>query len=423
MKKISELIQSITKGNYDELFSQLYGEENIEKQKDRYIEICKKSLALFGDVEGCFCSSPGRCEIGGNHTDHQLGNVLAGALNVDTLAFVVPTESNQITYYSNSFHVDPVSLEDTSIHEDEKNTTEALIRGIVSGFIAKGYFVHGFSCYAESDVLPGSGMSSSASFEVLIGTILSDLFNEGKVTKQEIAKIGQYAENTYFMKACGLMDQIACAVGGIVAIDFFDENAPVVEAVSPDLKDYDLVITDCHESHGNLSEEYSLVPSEMKMVANVFGEQVLSRITLQQLLENASIVREKCNDRAFLRAYHFLQETKRAVDEKEALKNHDIRKFLSIVNESGRSSFMYLQNVKQNGVYKTQSLAVALAISEAILSSDGAFRVHGGGFAGTIMAFVPREKTNFYISLMNQTFEENSAKCFHIRNQGSITFD
>lgn len=424
MKKISELKSCVISGEYDTELTALYGNDHLEHQRERYAHLCDEAVKRFGDRPACFASAPGRTEIGGNHTDHQLGRVVAAAIDLDIAAVAVPDDQNKIVYESDSFAVKPVDLSDLSIHDEERNTTEALIRGIAAGFASRGYRLHGFSCYAESDVLPGSGMSSSAAFEVLIGTILSSVFNHGAADAVEIAKIGQYAENVYFMKASGLMDQTASSVGGFVAIDFYDNENPVITPVhcDPGSYGYDLIITDCRASHADLSDEYSMIPAEMKAAAEVMGQEVLSRTTLQDLMAHAAEIREKCGDRAFLRSYHFLNETVRAEKEKDALMSGDFSTFLKLVAESGRSSFMYLQNVKTNGVYRQQSLAVGLAVSEYVLGSDGAFRVHGGGLAGTIQAFSPKEKTPSYIAAMESLFGEGCAHIVRIRARGGYCF-
>ena len=363
--------------------------------KERYLSVLQKTLELFGDSETKLFSAPGRTEVGGNHTDHQLGRVLAASINLDTIAAVVPSSDNVVRLASRGFEIKPVDISDTEIHLEEKNTTESLIRGVAAGLKERGYNAGGFMAYSESDVIAGGGMSSSAAFEVLLGTIQSYLYNEGKVSPEDIAKIGQYAENVYFMKASGLMDQMASSVGSFVAIDFYEKEAPVV-----------------------LSDEYSAVPNEMKGVARRLGQEVLSRCTIEDLLKNVAEIREKCGDRAFLRAYHFLNETKRADDEKNALLNKDIETFLKLVRESGYSSWMYLQNICVPGSKSEQPVALGLALSDAVLGNEGAYRVHGGGFAGTIQAFVPKAKTEEYIRTLEAAFGEGCCYILKIRGVG-----
>ncbi len=420
--KLSELIAEIKNGKKDEELKELYGSDALEAQKERYISVIQKTIDLFSDGEGMVFSAPGRTEVGGNHTDHQLGRVLAASIDLDTIAAVIPTEENIVRLASLGFEIKPVDLSDLSIQFDEKNTTEALIRGTAGALAEKGWKVGGFMAYSESNVIAGGGMSSSAAFEVLLGTIQNVLYNDGQIPAPEIAKAGQYAENRYFMKACGLMDQMASAVGSFVAIDFFEKDNPLVEKVDFDPGDYDLdlILTDTRADHSDLSDEYSAIPTEMKGVALTLGEDVLSRCTMSQFLRHIPEIREKCGDRAFLRAYHFLCETQRAEDEKIALREKKIDEFLRLVNESGRSSWMYLQNICVPGAVKDQQVAVGLALSAEILGSEGACRVHGGGFAGTIQAFVPKAKTAKYIKTLESAFGEGCCYILKIRGRGGI---
>lgn len=420
--KISELIAFIQEGKLNDKLISLYGEQALSEQTKRYESILQSAKDAFGDQEAKIFSAPGRTEVGGNHTDHQLGKVLAASLNLDVVACVIPTNDAIVTYKSKGYSVQPVDVSQLEINESEKNTTEALIRGVASGLNKRGYKAGGFSCYAESDVINGGGMSSSAAFEVLLGTIQNDLYNEGKVSSEDIAKIGQYAENVYFMKASGLLDQMACSVGSFAAMDFKDPENPIVVKVPFDPSDYgyDLIITDVKASHADLSDEYSKVPAEMKAVAKVLGCEVLGQTNMDALLSNVKQIRETCGDRAFLRAYHFLQETKRAQEESDALQKKDIDLFLKLVRESGHSSWMYLQNICVPTTPESQAVAVGLALSEAIIGEDGAYRVHGGGFAGTIQAFVKKETTKQFISMMESTFGEACCYILRIRNVGGI---
>lgn len=420
--KIKALIESIQSGAKDESLEKLYGKERLESQKKRYVRILSKALESYGDVDAKIYSAPGRTEVGGNHTDHQLGRVLAASIDLDVVAIVVPTAEKVIAYSADAFSVKPVDLTQLDIKEEEKNTTESLIRGIAARFVQLGYTIGGFKCYAESDVLPGSGMSSSAAFEILIAEILSSLYNEEKVDPITQAMIGQYAENVYFGKASGLMDQMACSVGGFVTIDFYDAKNPKVKQVPFALGEagYELILTDCKQSHADLSDEYSKVPSEMKDAAKVMGQEVLSRCTMEDLLKHAKEVREACGDRAFLRAYHFLNETDRVTREVNALMNHELSTFFDEIKASGLSSFMYLQNVYPPNDSKHESLAVGLALSENFLKEEGAWRVHGGGFAGTIQAFVPIAKASDYIHLMESVFGKGCCYALQIRSVGGV---
>ena len=419
---ITEIINAVKAGQLDEKLTALYGTEALASQKVRYEDVLLKAKDLLGDKDAHIFSAPGRTEVGGNHTDHQLGRVVAASIDLDVIAVVVPTDDSVVTYHAKGFNVSPVDLHNLEIKEAEKNTTEALIRGIAAGFTKKEYKVGGFKAYSESNVLSGGGMSSSAAFEVLIGTIFSHLYNEATISSEEIAKIGQFSENVYFMKASGLLDQMACSVGSFAAIDFANKENPQVTSIpfNPADYGYDLILTDVKASHADLSDEYSAVPYEMKAVAKLFGKEVLSQITLNELLANAAKIRKEVSDRAFLRAYHFLNETGRAKLQAEALKENDIKTFLHLVNESGHSSYMYLQNVLIPGDSQNQALAIALALSESVLGDNGACRVHGGGFAGTIQAYVPHAKTPEYIALMESTFGKDCCYKLRIRDCGGI---
>ena len=420
--KITELIEALKGTTIDQTMIRLYGDDEIAHQKERWTSVLYKALAIYGDREAMLFSAPGRTEVGGNHTDHQLGRVLAASINLDIACVVIPTEENVVRYASAGFTVKPVNLDSLEIVPEEKNTTEALIRGVAAGLVRRGYKAGGFSAYAETDVIAGGGMSSSAAFEVLIGTIESYLYNNAEVSAETIAKTGQYAENVYFMKASGLMDQMACSVGSFCAIDFYDNENPVVEKVDFNPADYGmkLILTDVRASHADLSDEYSAIPFEMKAAAKVMGQDVLSRCTKQDFLANASKIREEAGDRAFLRAYHFLNETERAAAEADALRSGDLQEFLNLVNESGRSSYMFLQNIMVPSDTRHQAVAAALALSEEVLGRKGACRVHGGGFAGTVQAFVPDDLADTYISTMESVFGSGCCYTLRIRDCGGI---
>lgn len=416
---ISEIVESLKTGVFDEKLKMLSCKEEIEDQKLRYLDLLAKAKEKFGDVNAHLVSAPGRTEVGGNHTDHQLGRVLAASVNMD-IACVVCENDGSCEYYSEGYEVKPVDINDLNIKEDEKFTSEALIRGTLARFKELGYNIGGFKAYAQSGVLRGSGISSSAAFEVLIGTILSHLYNDGNVDPVAIAQIGQYAENNYFMKPCGLMDQLACSVGGFVTIDFKDKENPKVEKVEFDFahSDYALCIVDTRGNHADLSDEYGLMPYEMKEVAKVLGKEVLSEVTKEDILNNIKEIREKTNDRCLLRALHFVDETDRVVDEVSALRNGDMETFKKLVIESGYSSYMYLQNVYSPKNYEHQELSVALCVSEALLKGKGAYRVHGGGLAGTIQAFVPKDMVETYAKQMEDIFGEGACFKFSIRPVG-----
>lgn len=419
---ISEIIKYINAGKLDDRLSFLYGENAITSQKERYLQVLDRAKKILGDVEAILFSAPGRTEVGGNHTDHQLGAVVAASIDLDVIAVVTKQESNIVEYYADGFDVQPVDLSDLTIHENEKNTTEALIRGIAAGFQKQEYNYGGFKAYAQSNVLSGGGMSSSAAFEVLIGTIFNALYNKYMITSVDIAKIGQFAENQYFMKASGLLDQMACSIGSFAAMDFKNPKNPEVESIPFNPMDYgyQLILTDVKASHSDLSDEYSAIPYEMKSVAKLFGKEVVSELTLDQLAMNVHQIRTELGDRPFLRAYHFLNETHRAKLQAQALKDKDIATFLKLVKESGQSSYMYLQNVLNPTDHQNQALGVALALSQMVLKDDGAYRVHGGGFAGTIQAYVPVKKVQEYIQTMESSFGKDCCFILRIRPCGGV---
>ncbi len=416
-------ISMIESGEYDERFADIYADKSlVSYQKKRYADAINKFIKLFGDKEISIYSAPGRSEVSGNHTDHQHGLVLATSINLDAIGVVSKTDDNIIKLVSGDAPLLSIALDDLDIKEDEKGSTAALIRGVSAGLKKEGYEIGGFEVYVTSDVLMGSGMSSSAAFESLIGTILSGLYNEMKVSAVEIAKIGQYAENVYFGKPCGLMDQMACSIGGLVYVDFEKPENPDVEAIELDLNEYgySLCITDTKGSHADLTDEYAAVPEEMKKIAAFFDKEVLLGITENDIYENICELREKAGDRAVLRALHFISENERVKEEVKALKNKDVDKLLKIVKESGNSSFKFLQNIYSNKNVTCQNVSLALAISELTLKDNGVCRVHGGGFAGTIQAFVKNEAVAEYQKRMNDVFGEGACNILKIRKYGGM---
>ena len=387
----------------------------------------KKSLGrgfwdIFGHAPQWYFSAPGRTEIGGNHTDHQRGRVLAAAVNLDTRAAVEPNGTNIVRVLSQGYPMCQVDLSELTPKIDEKNTTAALIRGVAAGFVEHGCALSGFDAYVMSTVLPGSGLSSSAAFEVLIGTIFNELFHQGAFSPEEIAKIGQYAENAFFGKPCGLMDQMASAVGGLVAMDF---ASGMVRPLNCDLSRWDhaLCIIDTHASHADLTEEYAAVPAEMKAVAAQFHCEVLSQVDEAAFYAEIPTLRKCCTDRALLRSIHFFEENRRVTAQWAALERGDFPAFLELVKESGRSSFMYLQNVIVSGSQAHQDMALALALCENNLKGRGACRVHGGGFAGTVQAFVPLDLLESFCRSMTDVLGEGSCHVLSIRQEGGVELE
>ena len=369
-----------------------------------------------------YFSAPGRTEISGNHTDHQHGCVLAAAVNLVTVAEVTLNHYGLIRVQSEGYPVVEVNLNDLSVHEEEKNTTAALIRGVAAAFAQRGAVLQGFDACVRSSVLPGSGLSSSAAFEVLMGTICNELFFDKRLSAVEIAQIGQYAENVYFGEPCGLMDQTASSVGGMVFIDFADPAAPVVEKIDFDFTaaGHALCIIDSGADHADLTEEYAAIPGELKRVCQFFGKDVLREIPEADFLGALPQLRHQVPDRAILRAVHFYQENSRVQRQAQALRDGDFDAFLRLVSESGRSSWMYLQNITPAGTTEHQDVAVALALCDTLLRGRGAFRVHGGGFAGTVQAFVPLEMLDSFKEGMERVLGEGKCHVLSIRSEGGI---
>lgn len=400
-------------------------DDRISYQRDRFISSIDEFTRLFGDSDDIrLFSVGGRSEISGNHTDHNHGRVIAASINLDILAVVKKTDDRTITIKSEGFPIDAVTKDEWAEPEESRFFTSAsIIAGMEKAFANAGYNVGGFTAYTTSNVLKGSGLSSSAAFEVMVGNILNHLYNDGKVSNVEIAKMAQYAENVYFGKPCGLMDQTACAVGGFITIDFKDPSSPVIERMDFDLykNGYSLCITNTGGNHADLNEDYASVPSEMKKVAALFGKDVLREVSFDEVLGKACEIREKLGDRAFLRAMHFIAENERVGMQVKALKENNTDAFLDGATGSGNSSFKFLQNVYTTKNIKEQGLSVALCISENFLiGKKGACRVHGGGFAGTIQAFIPNEYAEEYKNLMDGVFGKDACAVLSVRSCGAI---
>ena len=378
--------------------------------------------AAFGGKPTRYFSAPGRTEIGGNHTDHQRGRVLAAAVNLEAVAAVACNGTDTIRILSEGYPLCQVKLDEMTPVESEINTTMALIRGVAARFTQLGCKVEGFDAYVTSTVLPGSGLSSSAAYEVLIGTIINHMFFGGKVSQPEVAMIGQYAENVFFGKPCGLMDQMASAVGNMVTIDFFDKENPVIESVDFDFAScgHALCIIDSRASHADLTDEYAAITGELKALCGFFGKDVLTQIEPAQFYANVAVLREKFGDRAVLRAYHFYNENARVPQQVAALRSGDFARFLELVKESGRSSWMYLQNVIPAGYTAHQDVALSLALCEHYLEGKGAYRVHGGGFAGTVQAFVPMDKLETFRAGIDAVLGEGACHVLSIRPHGGV---
>lgn len=428
MAKINQLIERIGDGN-NPLFQELYGTEKqvLKAQAERYASLMEDFQKTYGTEDVQLFSSPGRTEIGGNHTDHNHGRVLAGAVNLDNIAVAAPNGSNTIRIKSAGYPEFQVDISNLAINESEFYTSGSLVKGICAKMKENGYQTGGFDACIEGRVPKGSGLSSSASFEVLIGAILNELFNDGNMPAVENAIIGQWAENNYFGKPCGLMDQTACSVGGLITIDFKDPANPVVKEVDFDFvaTGFSLVITDVGGGHDDAASqaEYASLPTEMKSVAAELGAKVLREVTLEQIVEKIPEIREKTGDRAILRAYHFQGDNQRVVDQVAALENNDFQSFLKMVVESGYSSFMYNQNIFDVVHKDEQVVSLALALSEMVLKGSGAWRVHGGGFGGTIQAFVPQEKLDEYVNTLEHVYGKGSCHKLFIRSKGAVKLE
>ena len=378
--------------------------------------------AAYGCAPQRYFSAPGRTEIGGNHTDHQRGRVLAAAVNLDVRAAVALNGGDMMRILSEGYPMFEVNINELEPVEAEINTAPALLRGVAARFKQMGCELQGFDAYCQTNVLQGSGLSSSAAFEVLMGTIINHLFFEAKASQPEVAQIGQYAENVFFGKPCGLMDQTASAVGNLVTIDFFDKEKPLIKPVNFDFSacGHALCIIDTRASHAELTDEYAAIPGEIKLVSAHFGKEVLTQIDEDEFYANIAALREKCGDRAVLRAVHFYEENKRVPKQVEALEKGDFEGFLQLVKESGRSSWVYLQNVTPAGYKEHQDMAIALALCERYLKGRGASRVHGGGFAGTVQAFVPFDILDEFKTGIDAVLGDGACHVLSIRAQGGV---
>ena len=423
MKSVSAWKQELSSGAHAARLAALYccAPEETPAQAARYEAVLNGLDATFGPhAEAGLYSAPGRTEIGGNHTDHQHGRVLAGSVNIDMIAAAAPNTLNQLRVQSEGYDLCVIGLDDLAARKEEENTTLSLLRGECEAFRQRGAKLAGLDVYISSNVPKGSGVSSSAAFEVLIGVILNDCFMTDKVSPIEIAQIGQYAENVYFGKPSGLMDQTASSVGGLVFIDFADPQTPLVERVEFDFAHcgYTPCILDSGADHADLTDEYAAIPQEMRSVARCFGKEVLREVNEAEFYAQLKQVREQTGDRAVLRAMHFFDENRRVLEQVQALKNGDFEGFLAGVRASGRSSWMLLQNIIPLGSTAHQQMALAQAVCEKLLDGRGACRVHGGGFAGTILAFVPDEMLEQFRSGAEAVLGAGSCHVLSIRQTG-----
>ena len=409
------------------LLEELYGKSGVDDNLKRYEAVLNGFLKEFGEKDVKMFSSPGRTEISGNHTDHNNGKVLGGSINLDCVAVAAKNDSDFVNIISESFSQKfRVNIKDIEPGTDKIGTIE-LLKGILAGFEQRGASIGGFDAYITSNVISSAGVSSSAAFETLICQIINTLFNEGKLSKTDYAYIGKYAENNYWDKASGLLDQMCCAYGGLISIDFANPDSPKVEEMDFDFAGakHDLIIVQTGRGHADLSADYSSIPAEMKKVAEFFGKSTLSEVNEDEFYNNLSKIRDFAGDRAVLRSIHFFDENKRVDNEIKALKSNDFDSFLKNITDSGNSSWKYLQNVYTNAAPNEQGITVALALSERFLKEKnvGATRVHGGGFAGVIMAMVPENYSDEYVSYMDKFLGKGSSYKMKIRPYGSICLD
>ena len=432
--KITEIKSAIIGGGYDNAFASLYGKdfdknavyERYTKAVDRFVEIYGDKLSAVSDIN--LFSVPGRSEIAGNHTDHNHGKVVAAGISLDIIAVAVKTENPEIRIKSEGFDEDVCDITTVStVVESQKFKAAAIVRGMCDGFERSSFKTGGFYAYTTSSVLKGSGLSSSAAFEVMVGNILNHFYNDGVIDAVEIAKIAQYSENVHFGKPCGLMDQTACAVGSFVAIDFADPKAPIVEKLPFDLTShgYSLCIVNTGGNHADLNDDYASVPAEMKAVARYFGKEVLREIDKKDIIASIPVLREKVGDRAIMRALHFCNENIRVGKITAALKEDDLESFLKGVKASGLSSSTMLQNTYTVKNVEEQGISLALAVAGQVLDNKQgtAYRVHGGGFAGTIQAFVPNEYLDEFNTVMKSVFGEDSAYVLKVRPYGAVCLE
>ena len=423
MPEVNKMLKMLSEGAFDERLKEVYvTDAAVADEKQREKKIIESFASLYGDGDIALFSAPGRTELGGNHTDHNHGRVLAASVNLDAVAAAAATGDMTATEMTEGHALIKIDISDLEVHPEEYGKSEGLIRGVCAGFKRAGYKIGGFNAASASKVMAGSGLSSSAAYEVLIGTILNHLFNDGRVGAVEIAKIAQFAENEYFGKPCGLMDQTASAVGNFISRDFKIPSEPVINKVDFDFAScgHALCIIDTGGSHAGLTEDYAAIRGEMESAAAVFGKSVLRDVEQSEFMANIPLVRKKCGDRAVLRAIHFYNENRRAEAQAVALSQGDFEEFKNLVIESGRSSFMLNQNVYSCKNPQLQGVAVALALCEEELRGRGAWRVHGGGFAGTVQAFVPNDLLAAFSGRLEGVFGIGACHVLSIRSFGGI---
>lgn len=421
---VKEILEKLDSAKCVEMMTELYGERGVKENLERYRMVAEGFKETYGDGDILFFSAPGRTEISGNHTDHNHGKVLAGSINLDCVGAAAKNGTDTVRILSETFHQKfIISLKDLKPSRDMSGTID-LTKGLLQGFKERGFEIGGFDAYITSNVISAAGVSSSASYEMLICSMLNTFFNNGAMDVVAYSHIGKFAENKFWNKASGLLDQMACAVGGLITIDFKEPEKPVVEKIDFDFgaKDHSLIIVNTGKGHADLSADYSSIPIEMKKVAGYFGKEVCAEITKQQVIENLAAVREAAGDRSVMRALHFFEENKKVEAEVAALKNNDFEAFLACITASGNSSWKWLQNVYTTANVQEQGISIALALTELFIEEKkrGACRVHGGGFAGVIMVMIPNDLVEEYTTYIEKALGEGNAYRMSIRPYGAI---
>lgn len=419
----SQLTNKISNGEYNKDFLYLYGES--ESASVRYSNALESFVEIFGERDNLrLFSAPGRSEIGGNHTDHQRGSIVGASIDLDVIAVVSANNENVIRIKSEGYPMDTVELSALEPQSKEKGRSASIIRGVAAAFNKNGYNIGGFDAYTTSNVLKGSGLSSSAAFEVLVANIINNVYNDKKVGTTDLAKYSQFAEREYFGKPCGLLDQISSATGGFIYVDFKDPNVPIVEKLKYDLDNssYQLCVVDTGGNHANLTQDYADITLECRAVSNELGVEFLRDANVSEFRKKIPDLRKKYGERTVLRAFHFFSEQERVLKQRTALNEEDFATFLTNVNKSGESSYKFLQNLYSNTNIKEQSLCLAIALTQEFLQDDGACRVHGGGFAGTIQAYIPKDKFGDYKVMIEAVFGENSCIPLKVRKVGGYEF-
>jgi len=421
---LNQVKANIQSGKYDKDFLMLYGE--CEKARVRYFEACEEFEKLYINTDNIrIFSAPGRTEVGGNHTDHQHGSVVAGGVDMDVIAIVGTNADNVIRVKSKGYDMDIINVGEFQKNEKESGRAISLIRGVCDRFDALGYKIGSFNAYTTSNVLKGSGLSSSAAFEVLLGNIINGLFAEKKVNAIEIAKIGQYAEREYFGKPCGLLDQMASSLGGFTYADFNNPAEPITETINLDIRNfgYTLCVVDTGGNHANLTQDYADITIECKQISNALGVEFLRDADVDKFYAKLACLRKEFGERAVLRAFHFFNEQERVIKQRKALLDGDFKAFLKLVNESGQSSFDYLQNLYSTTAVKEQGLSLAIALTKQFLGDDGACRVHGGGFAGTIQCYIPTVRLEEYKGMIEAVYGKGTCSVLSIRPVGGYEIE